>query len=165
MEKEEFLKLLPKLIREDDEVKGAIISALSGVMATKEDIQRVIEHSDKRFEALQKEMDKRFEAMDKRFETMNKRFETMDKRFETMDERITKNQEILISHSKSLEYIMKHMPDLQNYKDIDMRMKRLENLSSTQYKTLDGKIDNLNSKIDAQQQDIKDIKELLTKNS
>lgn len=148
MEKEEFLKLLPKLIREDDEVKGAIISALSGVMATKEDIQRVIEHSDKRFEALQKEM---------------------DKRFETMDERITKNQEILISHSKSLEYIMKHMPNLKNYKDIDMRMKRLENLSSTQYKTLDGKIDGkfdeLNSKIDAQQQDIKDIKDLLTKNN
>ncbi len=50
MEKEEFLKLLPKLIREDDEVKGAIITALSGVVATKDDIARMIEHSDRRFE-------------------------------------------------------------------------------------------------------------------
>jgi len=83
MEKEEFLKLLPKLIREDDEVKGAILTALSGVVATKEDIARIIEHSDRRFEL----MDKRFEMMDKRFEMMDKRFESMDKRFESMDRR------------------------------------------------------------------------------
>ena len=76
-DKNELLKLLPKLIREDDEIKGAIITALSGVVATKEDIERIIENSNRRFEA----MDKRFEAMDKRFETMDKRFETMDKRF------------------------------------------------------------------------------------
>ncbi|KKN27877.1 hypothetical protein LCGC14_0860010 [marine sediment metagenome] len=66
MEKEEFLRLLPKLIREDDEVKGAIITALSGVVATKDDITRIIDHSDRRFEAI----DKRFEAIDKRFEDL-----------------------------------------------------------------------------------------------
>ena len=68
MEKEEFLKLLPKLIKEDDRVKGAIITALSGVVATKDDIARLIEHSDRRFE----QMDKRFEAMQ---EQMDKRFD------------------------------------------------------------------------------------------
>ncbi len=52
MEKEEFLRLLPKLIRESDEVKGAIITALSGVVATKEDIKEVIKEFDKRFEAM-----------------------------------------------------------------------------------------------------------------
>ncbi len=71
MEKEEFLKLLPKLIMEDNEVKGAIITTLSGIVATKDDIKQVIEHSDKRFEAI----DKRFEAlqaqMDKRFEAQH----------------------------------------------------------------------------------------------
>ncbi len=66
MEKEDFLKLLPKLIVEDNEVKGAIITALSGVMATKHDIERVIEHSDKRFE----ELHERFEKTDERFEKM-----------------------------------------------------------------------------------------------
>ena len=60
MEKEDLLRLLPKLIVEDNEVKGAIITALSWIMATKHDIERVIEHSDKRFER----MDKRFENMD-----------------------------------------------------------------------------------------------------
>jgi len=80
MEKEEFLKLLPRLIREDDEIKGAIISALSGIVTTKEDIKELIIEMDKRFET----MDKRFETMDKRFEAMDKRFETMDKRFETL---------------------------------------------------------------------------------
>jgi len=77
MEKEDFLRLLPKLIVEDNEVKGAIVTALSGVMATKHDIERVIEHSDKRFEK-------------------------MDQRFEKMDERIVKLQEILISHTQAL---------------------------------------------------------------
>ena len=92
MEKEEFLKLLPKLIREDDEVKGAILTALSGVVATKDDIAKIIEHSDKRFES----MDRRFESMDKRFEeATNERKEISkkvselidhsDRRFEEMD--------------------------------------------------------------------------------
>jgi hypothetical protein len=88
---EQLLKILPTLIRENDQVKGAIITALSGVVATKEDIKELSQQMDKRFEAMQAEMDKRFEAMDKRFEAMqaemDKRFEAMDKRFEAMDKR------------------------------------------------------------------------------
>jgi exonuclease VII large subunit len=88
---DELLKILPKLIRENDTVKGAIISALSGVVATHEDIVELNKKMDKRFEAIQKSTDKRFEAMDKRFKAMDKRFETMqqslDKRFERMDKR------------------------------------------------------------------------------
>jgi hypothetical protein len=80
---DELLKILPKLIRENDTVKGAIISALSGVVATHEDIEKLTETMDKRFES----MDKRFESMDKRFESMDKRFESMDKRFESMNKR------------------------------------------------------------------------------
>ena len=84
IDKNELLKLLPKLIREDDEIKGAIITALSGVVATKDDIARMIDHSNRRFEAV----DKRFEAMDKRFEElikqMNERTEIVGKRFEDL---------------------------------------------------------------------------------
>ncbi|TFF99062.1 MAG: hypothetical protein EU540_07305 [Promethearchaeota archaeon] len=78
IDKNELLKLLPKLIREDDEIKGAIITALSGVVATKEDIASLIEHSNRRFEHI----DKRFEKIDKRFENIDKRFEEVNKRFE-----------------------------------------------------------------------------------
>ncbi len=81
MEKEEFLKLLPKLIQEDNQVKGAIITALSGVVATKDDIKQVIEEFDKRFES----MDKRFEAMQIQ---MDRGFEAMDRRFERVHERL-----------------------------------------------------------------------------
>ncbi len=35
VDKNELLKILPKLIREDDEIKGAIITALSSIVATK----------------------------------------------------------------------------------------------------------------------------------
>ncbi|MHA1405741.1 MAG: hypothetical protein ACTSSI_18415 [Candidatus Helarchaeota archaeon] len=36
---EKLKRILPKLIRENDEIKGAIITALSGVIATGEDEQ------------------------------------------------------------------------------------------------------------------------------
>ena len=78
IDKNELLKLLPKLIREDDEIKGAIITALSGVVATKEDIIRIIENSNRRFEA----MDKRFEAL---IVQMNKGFEEARKHRENIE--------------------------------------------------------------------------------
>jgi hypothetical protein len=94
---QKLIDVLPKLIRENDTVKGAVISALSGVVATKDDIKELIKEMDNRFVAtkddikeLIKEMDKRFEEMDKRFEEMDKRFEEMDKRFEKMDKRFEK---------------------------------------------------------------------------
>ncbi len=69
-----LIEILPKLIRENDTVKGAIITALSGVVATKDDIKELI-----------KEMDKRFEAVDKRFEVVDKRFDKMDDRLNRID--------------------------------------------------------------------------------
>lgn len=68
IDKNELLKLLPKLIREDDEIKGAIITALSGVVATKDDIARVIENSNRRF----KEINDRFKEINDRFKEARK---------------------------------------------------------------------------------------------
>ena len=48
-----FIELLPKIIRENDTVKGAIISALSGVVATRDDIKDIITEMDKRFKDMQ----------------------------------------------------------------------------------------------------------------
>ncbi len=70
---DELLAILPRLVRENDTVKGAIISALSGVVATHEDILMVIG-----------EMDKRFEKVDQRFEKVDQRFEKMDQKWSTM---------------------------------------------------------------------------------
>lgn len=65
---DDLIEILPKLIRENDRVKGAIISALSGVVATHEDIVLLSEKMDKRFEAMERRMDKRFEAMDRKID-------------------------------------------------------------------------------------------------
>ena len=54
-----ILEKLPTLIKENDLIKGAIISALSGVVATKEDIKELIREMDKRFE----EINRRFDAL------------------------------------------------------------------------------------------------------
>ncbi|HEC38372.1 MAG TPA: hypothetical protein ENI29_09050 [bacterium] len=139
MEKEDFLKLLPKLIVEDNEVKGAIITALSGVMATKHDIERIIEHSDKRFEKI------------------DKRFEKMDKRFEKMDERIVKLQEILISHTQALTQLNERSNNLSG------NFSRIENIRNAEFKTLDGKIESLSEGQDIIKEHIKEIKELVSK--
>ncbi|KKL09765.1 hypothetical protein LCGC14_2562610, partial [marine sediment metagenome] len=134
-----FLKLLPKLIVEDNEVKGAIITALSGVMATKHDIERIIEHSDKRFEKI------------------DKRFEKMDKRFEKMDERIVKLQEILISHTQALTQLNERSNNLSG------NFSRIENIRNAEFKTLDGKIESLSEGQDIIKEHIKEIKELVSK--
>jgi hypothetical protein len=41
-----LIEILPKLIRENDTVKGAILSALSGVVATSGDIRELIRELD-----------------------------------------------------------------------------------------------------------------------
>ena len=68
---EKLLEILPKLIRENDTVKGAIITALSGVVATREDIQQLIKTMDRRFNEQQKVMDRRFNEQQKAIEKLS----------------------------------------------------------------------------------------------
>jgi len=73
-------------------------------------IKTVLEQMDKRFEAMQKEMDRRFDAVDKRFEAlqkemdrrfeamqkeMDRRFDAVDKRFETLQSEMNRRFEAL----------------------------------------------------------------------
>ena len=102
IDKNELLKLLPKLIREDDEIKGAIITALSGVVATKEDIASLIEHSNRRFE----EINKRFEEASKEREDIR---ESMIILRETVGKLIQKTsnleQDIKNGNKEILDYL------------------------------------------------------------
>ena len=136
MEKEDFLKLLPKLIVEDNEVKGAIITALSGVMATKHDIERVIEHSDKRFEALQKQVNE-------------------------INERIARSQEILTSHTQALTLLNENINHLNaNFSRIEnMRGTEFKTLDGK----MDLLTEKIDEKIDSLKDDVSEIKELFKK--
>jgi ABC-type phosphate transport system auxiliary subunit len=65
------------------------------------------EQMDKRFEAMQVNMDRRFEQVDKRFEAMqanmDKRFEQVDKRFEQVDKRF---DEMLKRHDQHFLWVV-----------------------------------------------------------
>ncbi|MHA1898540.1 MAG: hypothetical protein ACTSU2_14200, partial [Promethearchaeota archaeon] len=57
---DELIKILPELIKTNDQIKGAIITALTGVVATKDDIKEIIINMDERFKEMQENTDKRF---------------------------------------------------------------------------------------------------------
>ncbi len=75
----QLIEILPKLIRENDTVKGAILTALSGVVATREDIKDMIREMDKRFADMQNQSDKRFSEVDRRFSDVDKRFDRVER--------------------------------------------------------------------------------------
>ncbi len=78
-------------------MKGAIISALSGVVATRDDIQDLIRTLDKRFEEQRREFNDRFEAHNQNF---NDRFEALNQnfndRFEAQNQNFNSRFEMLI---------------------------------------------------------------------
>ena len=67
---DELKRELPRLIKENDAIKGAIITALSGVVATREDIKEIIDIMNKRFEEVNKHFESMQKQMDKRFNTL-----------------------------------------------------------------------------------------------
>jgi hypothetical protein len=71
------IELRERMVRVEEELKHQ-----------RELIKTILVEMDKRFEAMQQQMDKRFDAVDKRFDAVDKRFEAMDKRFDAMDKRL-----------------------------------------------------------------------------
>ncbi len=69
------IELRERMVRVEEELKNQ-----------RELIKTILEQMDKRFEALQNEVNRRFDAVDKRFETlqneMNRRFEALIKRID-----------------------------------------------------------------------------------
>jgi hypothetical protein len=102
MQPQEFAELLraelPRLLREHPEVRHEIWGLMLEVFPSRQEFVSLLEElrafredSNRRFEALQADMDRRFEAMERRFEAlqadMDRRFEAMDRRFEAVDRR------------------------------------------------------------------------------
>ena len=65
--KKRVKKLLREILKEEPEILKEVLPLYPSEVATKEDIKMLIQMMDKRFEALQREMDARFEGIDKRF--------------------------------------------------------------------------------------------------
>jgi hypothetical protein len=102
---EEVVKSLPMLLKEHPELRTEIYGIISDEFVRRgefydymkksdERFERLLqelrafrEDSNRRFEELREDMERRFEAVDKRFEAVDKRFEAIDKRFEAIDKR------------------------------------------------------------------------------
>jgi exonuclease VII large subunit len=72
---------------ERNELRAKELALMERMIRVEEELKSLREMSEKRFEALQRELHSRFEAVNDRFEAVNDRFEAMDKRFEAMDKR------------------------------------------------------------------------------
>ena len=101
----QILEKLPRLLEQDAHFRIMIEGILTEKFPQRDDFAALLEEiralrmeSNQRFEAMQKEMGRRFEAMDTRFEALQqqleasrqqseKRFEAMDRRFEEIFER------------------------------------------------------------------------------
>jgi predicted nucleic acid-binding Zn-ribbon protein len=95
---EQLRRALPRLLREHPEVRhelwGLMLEAFPArqeFTAFLDELRALREDSNRRFEALQREIAQRFEVVDRRFEAVDQRFETllreMNQRFEVVDRR------------------------------------------------------------------------------
>ena len=68
LDEDQLIEILSRLFKTSDKIKGAILTILSGVVATKEDLHEVKKE-------LKDEMDKRFDDVDNRLNQMDKKIE------------------------------------------------------------------------------------------
>jgi hypothetical protein len=78
------LSLMERVIRVEEEFKSLREIEAARFDAVEKRFEALQREMNSRFEALQREITARFEAADKRFEAVDKRFEAMDKRFQTL---------------------------------------------------------------------------------
>ncbi len=111
---DELIKILPQLIRENDAVRGAILSALSGVVATREDIKDMIREMDRRFEMVEK----RFEMVDKRFNMIHTEIADLPRVIGQLKGFLEKNITQLYERQDKVERFMGEMRDfMQDLRD------------------------------------------------
>jgi hypothetical protein len=140
---EELLRVLPQLIRENDTVKGAILTALSGVVATREDIERQMAASERRFEASERRfnelltrsdqrfdgVDRRIEAVDQRFDGVDQRFEAVDQRFEAVDQRFDGVDQRFDGVDQRFEAVDQRFNGVdQRFNSVDYHLKKIDHI-------------------------------------
>jgi hypothetical protein len=105
-EERHILKMLPILLKKDAEFRRELSVVLSETLATRDEFTRLLQEieknrgeSNRRFEAMQRQMDERFEAVERRFEAMQRqmdeRFEAVERRFEAMQKQMDERFEAM----------------------------------------------------------------------
>ncbi len=99
------LSLLERIIRVEEEIKALREVQAAQFNAVEKRFEALQREMNARFEALQREMNARFEAMDKRFEAMDKRFEAMEKRFTQLQWTMGIGFTLIVSLITSLKFL------------------------------------------------------------
>jgi hypothetical protein len=91
---EQLRQNLPKLLREHPEVRHELWGLMLEAFPSRQEFMELLqemrafrEDTNRHFEELRLDMDRRFEAVDRRFEAVDRRFEAIDRRFEAVDRR------------------------------------------------------------------------------
>ncbi|MFQ6126959.1 MAG: DUF3782 domain-containing protein [Candidatus Heimdallarchaeota archaeon] len=107
---EELIRRLPELLKERPELAEKLYEVLKDRFVTNETLKAYMKQSDRHFEELLGQMNRRFEATDKRLEElrvdMNRRFEATDKRFEATDKRL---EELRVDMNRRFEELLGQM--------------------------------------------------------
>ena len=113
---EKVIKALPSILKEHPEIKVELYQILSKEYVTRAELKEYMERSDKRFNRLIEEMNRRFEEVDRRFdkliEEMNRRFEEVDRRFNRLIEEMNRRFEEV---DRRFEEINQRFEDLQHW--------------------------------------------------
>jgi hypothetical protein len=91
---EQLRQNLPRLLREHPEVRHELWGIMLEAFPSRQEFMELLqemrafrEDTNRHFEELRQDMDRRFEAVDRRFGTIIDRFEAVDRRFEAINDR------------------------------------------------------------------------------
>jgi hypothetical protein len=117
-----FALAIERIVSEKYASKADLALLLQEIKLSREEANRRFEEMDRRFEALQKEMDRRFEMVngrldehDKRFDRIEKRLDEHDKRFDRIDARFDEHDKRFDEHDKRFDRLEQKMEDLQSW--------------------------------------------------
>ena len=117
------INILDRLARIEEGQKAIISEMKARFEASDKRFEAIIREMNQRFESLNREMIQRFEAVDQRFEAVDQRFVAIDQRFEALNKRFEAIDKRFEAIDKRFEAIDKRFEDInQRFEDINQRL-------------------------------------------
>jgi hypothetical protein len=117
---EQLRQNLPRLLREHPEVRHELWGIMLEAFPSRQEFMELLqemrafrEDTNRHFEELRQDMDRRFEAIDRRFEAVDRRFEAIDRRFEAIDRRFEAIIEELRSHREQIDNMGRELREMR----------------------------------------------------
>lgn len=120
------------------------------------------EQSDRRIDALEQHMEKRFEELNKRMEALDKRMDTLDSRMNALDKRVGVLEKQIVELTKRVELLEKRFEAFERRVDrrfdvLEKQMEALEKRVELLEKRLDDFEENVNARFDALEERVDEL--------